>query len=459
LEAQLKEDAMSGKVLRILWSAALLAVASSAQSPWLVPYGDAGCASGFVPTLHTGGEMPTLGNANFKLTSENLRGGAPGFISLSNSAVDLPFLGMRLYIDPRLGLAIGSHATGMSAVPGSGVANISLPIPSDASLVGGKFFLQGLFIDSAFPFSLVTTQGLGITIAQSIAVERMVIRDRLKYQAHFAGATQAQADTLGRAIWAGNQVAGYSYVKTEQFTCGGESHWMVIVLHASTGLEFTLIPGGSYRMGDIYGTGWKGERPVHYVRIAPFLLARTEVTQGSYIQVLGLAPWLYQPYTMLGSDYAASYVNLADSRAYCALAGLRLPSEAEWEYACRAGVDTCFNFGEKSPPTSLESHAWYQKNCNATRQTYAHLVGTKPPNAFGLHDMHGNVREWCEDPFLDFYKCAPIDGGVRVVQNPVFSITRGGGWRDDQVLCRVSLRQKDNNGLVDYGFRPAGPRL
>lgn len=430
-----------------------------AQSPWLVPYGTGGCGSDYVPTLHTAGEMPVIGNARFRLVSENLIGGAPGFYLLSSTPANQAILGMTLYVGPSPVFAIGCQAAGAMGVAGEGIVNQTLPIPNNAALAGGKLFLQGFFLDSKLPSTLVHTHGLGVTIAQSVYPEIAVIRDRLVYNGHFSGVNQTQADQLGRAIWRHNNVAGFSYLRTQQFSSGGQSHWMVIVLHASTGLEFTLIPGGSYRMGDIYGTGWMGERPVHYVRIAPFLLARTEVTQGSYIQVLGLAPWLYQPYTMLGSDYAASYVNLADSRAYCALAGLRLPSEAEWEYACRAGVETCFNFGEKSPPTSLESHAWYQKNCNATRQTYAHLVGTKPPNAFGLHDMHGNVREWCEDPFLDFYKCAPIDGGVRVVQNPVFSITRGGGWRDDQVLCRVSLRQKDNTALVDCGFRPAGPRL
>jgi formylglycine-generating enzyme required for sulfatase activity len=133
----------------------------------------------------------------------------------------------------------------------------------------------------------------------------------------------------------------------------------------------------------------------------PFYLGVHEVTQGQYEAVMGSRPWSGQQYVKEGADYPASCVSWEDAVAFCeklsAKEGCtyRLPTEAEWEYACRAGSTTGFCFGDD--PSALGNHAWYYENADAAGELYAHGVGRKKPNGWGLHDMHGNVWEWCAD--------------------------------------------------------------
>lgn len=429
--------------------------AASAQSPWLGPYGDGSCGSGFVPTWHTAGEMPTIGNAQFRLVSENLVGGNPGLLLLSGARTSLPVLGLTLLVGPAPLLAVGCKASGTGSV-GTGIVNQPLAIPGNVALAGGTLFVQGFFLNiSVMPSSLVHTHGLGVTIAQSVAVERAVIQDRLKYKAHFTGATQAQADTLGAAIWTVNQVPGFTYATTQQFTCGGESHWMVIVLHAQTGMEFCLIPGGSFRMGDINGTNPNSsELPVHWMRIKPFLLARTEVPQSVWQPVMGS-----NPSTFPGPTLPVDNVSWIDAQAFCGRTGLQLPSEAEWEYACRAGVENCYHFGVNyvAPgPANLGLYAWYSGNSGWC----THPVGGKLPNAFGLFDMNGNVCEWCEDwwPNTSDYKCAPTDGRAWLGGSSD-RVTRGGSWTHSLGSCRSSYRfmRYPSYHYGYMGVRPSSP--
>jgi formylglycine-generating enzyme required for sulfatase activity len=120
----------------------------------------------------------------------------------------------------------------------------------------------------------------------------------------------------------------------------------------------------------------------------------------------------------------------------------RLPSEAEWEYACRAGTTTAYSFGDDA--AELENYAWYDKNSGKK----THPVGEKPPNGFGLHDMHGNVREWCADDWHGSYKNALSDGRAwidndnRSQSENVRKLLRGGSWfnlaRDCRSACRVN---------------------
>ena len=107
-------------------------------------------------------------------------------------------------------------------------------------------------------------------------------------------------------------------------------------------------------------------------------------------------------------------VSWHDAKRYCAWAGLRLPSEAEWEYACRAGTTTRYHSGDGE--TDLDRVGWYKKNAGSR----LHPVGEKEPNGFGLYDMHGNVYEWCEDTYHDSYKGAPNDGSAWVDEGPTW---------------------------------------
>jgi formylglycine-generating enzyme required for sulfatase activity len=153
----------------------------------------------------------------------------------------------------------------------------------------------------------------------------------------------------------------------------------------------------------------------HKVTISKaFYLQTTEVTQGQWQAVMGTEPWKgqRQRYVKEGTDYPASYVSWNDAVAYCKTLSekegktYRLPTEAEWEYACRAVTETRWSFGHDE--NELGDYAWYAKNASAIGEKYAHQVRLKIPNAFGLYDMHGNLWEWCSDYYgKDYYKQSP----------------------------------------------------
>jgi formylglycine-generating enzyme len=151
----------------------------------------------------------------------------------------------------------------------------------------------------------------------------------------------------------------------------------------------------------------------HWVRISKaFYMQTTEVTQGQWKELMGTRPWEGKSDVKEGYDYPATYVNWYDAVAYCKKLSAkegktyRLPTEAEWEYACRAGTNTVWSFGYDEK--ELRDYAWYDKNALDIDEKYAHQVGLKKPNAFGLYDMHGNVYEWCSDYFGDdYYKRSP----------------------------------------------------
>ena len=139
------------------------------------------------------------------------------------------------------------------------------------------------------------------------------------------------------------------------------------------------------------------------------------------------------------------------SREWCRRNGLRLPSEAEWEYACRAGNTGPFSFGDGDGP--LGEYAWYDGNSG--RQT--HPVGQKKPNAWGLYDMHGNLWEWCQDAWAANYDAAPGDGSAREAESAPIRVHRGGSWLGSPPLCRSACRRglAPGIGFADLGFRPA----
>jgi formylglycine-generating enzyme required for sulfatase activity len=133
----------------------------------------------------------------------------------------------------------------------------------------------------------------------------------------------------------------------------------------------------------------------------------------------------------------------------------RLPTEAEWEYACRGGATTAFSFGNDAD--SLQDYAWFDENASDGSESFAHEVGTKKGNLFGLNDMHGNVREWCNDWYRDyhhFYSAevdprGPLKGSLRVL--------RGGGSSSKARFCRTAVRNSNDPSYRDcnLGFRLA----
>jgi len=232
----------------------------------------------------------------------------------------------------------------------------------------------------------------------------------------------------------------------------------------SIGMKLTLIPVGEFLMGspEDEADSAVDEGPQHKVRITkPFYMGATEVTQGQWVSVMDTKPWSGKKYYEEGNDNPAVYVSWDDVVAYCKKLSstenklYRLPTEAEWEYACRGGTTTAYSFG--SSTESLKDYAWFGENAKHIDDKYAYLVGTKNPNPFGLHDMHGNVWEFCSDWYgSDYYGSSPASDppGATTGSDRVY---RGGCGCDAAGRCRSAGRGRGDPSLRDFflGFRLA----
>jgi formylglycine-generating enzyme required for sulfatase activity len=207
------------------------------------------------------------------------------------------------------------------------------------------------------------------------------------------------------------------------------------------------VPAGSFWMGSSAGEGFADERPRRWVTVGAFRLGRYPVTQAEWIALMGENRSRFR-----GDRRPVENVSHAQALEYCQrltrATGLayRLPSEAEWEYAARAGTTTPFAFGA-TISTDLANYCGEHVYAGGPRGVYRHAtteVGSFPANAFGLHDMHGNVWEWCADPWEP--------GG-----DPVFGVVRGGSWHDPPDLCRSAARLRARRGEGDdwIGLRVA----
>jgi formylglycine-generating enzyme required for sulfatase activity len=269
------------------------------------------------------------------------------------------------------------------------------------------------------------------------------------------------------------------------------------------GPEMVYLPSGIFRMGDEHGDD--DEKPVHRVALDAFAISRTPVTWGEYRRFCEDTDKRWPEWLDLGSQYhlekgSDDYyskcgvardaedlpvvgVSWHDAVAYCAWLAertdrpYRLPTEAEWEYACRAGTETRWSFGDDEE--ALGDHGWYGNNADGK----LHPVGEKRPNPWGLLDMHGNVWEWCADWFAaDNYEqrvqaarrdasgnagsrgasrgdTGPLDAVVVAptgASEGSYRVIRGGAWSDDADNCRSACRY----GLdPSYRFNYLGFRL
>ena len=202
-------------------------------------------------------------------------------------------------------------------------------------------------------------------------------------------------------------------------------------------------------MGSLSREAGRGpdETPVAVSFSEDFELGKTEVTQGQWQAVMGTVPWNGPFNRPIGEDIAVSYVDWNDATAFCqkltdlerkagklkAGEAYRLPTEAQWEYACRAGTTTAYSFGDDEK--QLGQYAWFKGN--TAGEKYAHKVGLKKPNPWGLYDMHGNVWEWCSDCYGN-----ALPGGTDPVGPGGGSdrVYRGGSWGSLPGFCRSAFR-------------------
>jgi formylglycine-generating enzyme required for sulfatase activity len=210
----------------------------------------------------------------------------------------------------------------------------------------------------------------------------------------------------------------------------------------SVGMKFKLLPDGTFTMGE-------GNEVRSVTFETPFELGIYEVTQEQYQRVMGSNPSKFKV-----PQNPVEQVSWYEAEQFCKnLSGLpaekgyvyRLPTEAEWEYACRAGTQTKYSFGDSE--SELGDYAWYDKNASSK----THPVGRKKPNAWGLYDMHGNVWEWCQDWYVDRSRESPL----QISQNSGFKMFRGGGWGYYAWSCRSARRLRYGPGhrFSSIGFR------
>jgi formylglycine-generating enzyme required for sulfatase activity len=222
--------------------------------------------------------------------------------------------------------------------------------------------------------------------------------------------------------------------------------------------EMVSIPAGEFMMGSENGAG--DEKPVHKVVLSAFAMDKYEVSNEKYFTYECLTGRVKDYKTWAGKHSFSEnplcpVVNVSwnEAKAYADWMRMKLPTEAQWEYACRAGFTGEYSFGDNAE--MLERYAWYWEN--AERKT--HPIGEKKPNKWGLYDMHGNVWEWCWDWYDEKYYTNSPSNNPPGPESGTARVLRGGSWDFDPLYCRAAFRDWDSPvyWCNYYGFRVCTP--
>jgi formylglycine-generating enzyme required for sulfatase activity len=316
-----------------------------------------------------------------------------------------------------------------------------LPLDEDEQLVQ----MQAVMVEAGFP-RLEVKQVEAVTLVEAVEAESSELKS-FPFEV-------VTVDGRGEEIDRQSHKANY-YTET---------------LPEGLNLEMVAIPSGTFRMGSRKSEidGSDSERPRHQVTVAPFFMGKYAVTQAQWRSVTSL-PQVNRkldldPARFKGENRPVEQVSWLDAEEFCLRLSVatgrtyRLPSEAEWEYACRAATQTPFHFGETITPdlANFDGNYTYAKSKKGLYREETTAVGDFTPNVFGLYDMHGNVSEWCLDHWHDTYEGAPTDGRPWLSNDEnARRIRRGGSWFFDPWLCRSAYRYRSNPSVRDLyiGFR------
>ncbi|MCC4768093.1 SUMF1/EgtB/PvdO family nonheme iron enzyme [Methanosarcina sp. DH1] len=221
-----------------------------------------------------------------------------------------------------------------------------------------------------------------------------------------------------------------------------------------TDMQFALIPAGEFEMGSPLEEKDRSdsESPIHKVKINnSFYLGKSAVTQKQWKKIMGNNPSYCK-----GEDHPVEMISWNEAQEFVIKLNemegtdkYRLPSEAEWEYACRAGTQTRCFFGEDE--SKLDEYVWHAGNSGDK----THVIGCKKPNPWGLYDINGNVWEWVQDNWYDNYNGAPSDGSAWEDGSSSDRVSRGCSWLCETGLCRSAgrFKRKTESRLANLGFR------
>jgi formylglycine-generating enzyme required for sulfatase activity len=255
-------------------------------------------------------------------------------------------------------------------------------------------------------------------------------------------------------------------------------HYFTENLDREVTMDMVLIPAGTFKMGSLQAEEghYPDESPQHDVAVSSFFMGQKTVTQLQW-QAVARMPRINielksNPTQLQVSDLPVGRISWVEAIEFCqrlfryTKREYRLPSEAEWEYACRAGTEAPFHFGE-TIDAKLANYRAKNEEIGGTKylgeygpgglgeygqQTIA--VGSFPPNPFGLYDMHGNLWEWCQDSWHDSYENAPTDGTPWEEKGDSYHVLRGGSWLNPPRNCRSACRNHLNYDVnINVGFR------
>jgi len=342
--------------------------------------------------------------------------------------------------------------------------------PANANVLHEMLLKESVAVSATYPISVTDDGSRILSVKSQSPSSQSAVTSRGKQVDHAAAAVAA-ASLLGNT---GGALGGrFSAKATGLSSTSGSSilssisqeraaDGMPKLIRNSLGITFAHIPAGSFDMGATEDEVGKKphETPRHTVRLCRAIyISIFAVTQGQYEKLVGRNPAFFHKGNGGGGDLPVESVSWYDAERFCTKLSksndeqlaeriYRLPTEAEWEYACRAGVNTTFTFGEKLG----EKDAHFK---HSVAQTKTHAVGRFPANAFGLHDVHGNVFEWVSDWHHDYYyfdtpgtdPTGPVGGDMKVI--------RGGSWVDASVDCRSAARkaQHPDRPTNTIGFR------